>query len=279
MTSFAARHALAWLVLAAAGSAAAQDEPGISRRSTVEVISAGMRALPLPLKSGIEFVSADIRATQADDFANPGMLWVTRGEKLWQEPAGPEGKSCANCHGDAKSSMRGVATRYPLLDPGSARLLNLEGRIMQCREQRQLAAPLKYESEELLALTAYVRHQSRGMPVNVTFDWQNRKYFEAGREMFYRRIGQLNLSCAQCHQENWGKKLGPETISQGHGNAYPIYRLEWQTVGSLHRRFRSCLSGVRAELLPYGAAEYFDLELYLAWRAGGLPIETPGVRR
>ena len=97
--------------------------------------------------------------------------------------------------------------------------------------------------------------------------------------MFYRRMGQMNLSCAQCHQDNWGKKLGPETISQGHGVAYPIYRLEWQTMGSLHRRFRSCLAGVRAEPLPLAAPEFLDLELYLAWRASGLPLETPGVRR
>ena len=106
-----------------------------------------------------------------------------------------------------------------------------------------------------------------------------RSFFERGREFYYRRLGQMNLACTHCHQDNWGKKLGPETISQGHGNAYPIYRLEWQTAGSLHWRFRSCLSGVRAEMLPYGAPEYLDLELYLTWRAGTLPIETPGVRR
>jgi len=234
---------------------------------------------PAPLKSGIEFASAHIRALQADDFANPGMLWAERGAKMWQEPAGKEGKSCANCHGDAKASMRGVATRYPLLDPGTARLINLEGRIMQCRERRQQAEPLRYESDELLALTAYVAQQSRGMPINVAIDWHNRRNFERGRETYYRRLGQLNLSCAQCHQDNWGKKLGPETLTQGHGNAYPIYRLEWQTVGSLHRRFRTCYSAMRAEVPPFGAPEYLDLELYLAWRASGLPVETPGVRR
>jgi sulfur-oxidizing protein SoxA len=234
---------------------------------------------PQPLKSGIEFAGAEVRALQQDDFANPGMLWVARGEKLWREPAGTASQSCASCHVDAKLSMMGVATRYPLLDPGATRLVNLEGRIMECREQRQHAAPLKYESEELLALTAYVRHQSRGMPVKVVIDGQSRRHFEAGRDLYYRRMGQMNLSCAQCHQQNWGKKLGPEIISQGHGNAYPIYRLEWQTVGSLHRRFRSCLSGVRAEMLPQGVPEYLDLELYLAWRSGDLPIETTGVRR
>jgi sulfur-oxidizing protein SoxA len=274
----AVRLAFVLLALAVAGDAIAQSHNVVAQSSDV-ILSGNPGAVPYPLKSGIDFMGAEVRALQQDDFANPGMLWVTRGEKLWQEPAGAERKSCASCHGDAQSNMRGVATRYPLLDPGTARLFNLESRIMQCRERHQRAAPFKYETDELLAITAYVRHQSRGMPVNVTVDWQNRKHFEAGRDMFYRRMGQLNLSCAQCHQENWGKQLGPESISQGHGNAYPIYRFEWQTVGSLHRRFRSCLSGVRAELLPYGAAEYFDLELYLAWRAGGLPVETPGVRR
>jgi sulfur-oxidizing protein SoxA len=175
--------------------------------------------------------------------------------------------------------MQGAATRYPQIDRGSAMLINLEGRIQQCRERRQQAAPLRYESEELLALTALVRMQSRGMPLAIEIDLQNRRHFERGRELYYRRVGQMNLACAHCHQDNWGKKLGPETVSQGHGNPYPIYRLEWQTMGSLHRRFRSCLSGVRAEMLPYGAPEYLDLELYLAWRSGNLPIETPGVRR
>jgi L-cysteine S-thiosulfotransferase len=234
---------------------------------------------PSPLKSGVEFASEDVRRLQSDDFANPGMLWVARGEKLWSEAAGKSGKSCAACHGDAKSSMKGVAARYPKVDPGAARLANLEGRINLCRRRNQNAEPLDYESDELLALTAYVAHQSRGLPVGVALDLQNRKNFERGRELYHRRLGQMNLSCAHCHDQNWGKKLAAETISQGHANAYPVYRLEWQTAGSLHRRVRSCLFGIRAEMLPAGSQELLDLELYLAWRTNGLPIETPGVRR
>jgi len=242
----------------------------------VSPVSAAEPKRPSPLKSGAEFASADIRAMQTDDFANPGMLWVARGETLWREAAGNSGKSCASCHRDARDSMKGVAARYPAIDPGAARLVSLEGRINTCRSRQQQAEPLQYESEELLALSAYVAHQSRGMPLKVVIDMQNRRNFERGRDFYYRRLGQMNLSCAQCHERNWGRRLLNETISQGHGNAYPIYRLKWQNMGSLHRRFRSCLHGVRAEMLPAGNPDYIDLELFLAWRAQGLPIETPG---
>ena len=234
---------------------------------------------PAAPRSGISFASADIRALQSDDFANPGMLWVTRGEKLWGMAAGRNNQSCASCHQDAKSSMKGVAARYPRIDAASSRLFNLEGRINQCRERKQAAEPLPHESEALLALTAYVAHQSRGEPIAVAIDESSRPHFERGRETYYRRQGQMNLACTHCHEQNAGRKLLADIISEGHGNAYPIYRLEWQSAGSLHRRLRACYFGVRAELPAYGSAELLDLELYLARRATGLPVETPGVRR
>jgi L-cysteine S-thiosulfotransferase len=248
-------------------------------------LTAASRALaadaerPQPLKSGIEFASNDVRSMQADDFANPGMLWVTRGEGNWKARAGAVDKSCGDCHGNAAQSMKGVAARYPAIDPASARLVNIEGRVNLCRTRHQKAEPLPYESDELLALSAYVAHQSRGMPMQVTLDLQNQRPFERGRAAYRRRIGQMNMACGHCHQRHWGKTLLAQTLSQGHGNAYPAYRLEWQSIGSLSRRLRACYYGVRAEMPAYGADELLDLELYLAWRANGLPIETPGVRR
>jgi len=255
-----ARLALAAAALAA-GAALAQE-----------------RAIPpAELKSGSAFLGSDLRALQHDDFANPGMLWVERGEKLWREPAGKKSIACASCHKDM--SMRGVAARYPKIDKASGKLVNLEGRINQCRIERMGAEPLRYESEELLALTAYLARKSLGVPIATRIDGAARAHFEAGRAGYHLRRGQMNLSCAHCHDANWGKRLLSETISQGHPNAYPTYRMEWQTMGSLQRRIRACLSGIRAEMLPYGSQEYLDLELFLAWRAQGLPIETPGVRR
>jgi sulfur-oxidizing protein SoxA len=172
-----------------------------------------------------------------------------------------------------------VAARYPGIDAGSGKLLNLEGRINGCRSERQGAEPFRYESEELLSITAYVARQSRGLSMRVDIDGPARRHFETGRAIYYQRIGQMNLACAHCHEANWGKTLRAETISQGQPIGYPAYRLEWQTMGSLERRLRACFSGVRAEMLPYGAQEHRDLELFLAWRAQGLAIETPGVRR
>ncbi len=234
---------------------------------------------PDPLKSGLEFSGAEVRTLHQDDFSSPAMLWVTRGEKLWNEPAGAASKSCASCHQDARASMKGVSTRYPKVDPGTARLTNIEGRINQCRTQNQQAEALRYESDELLALTAYVGLQSRGLPVNVPLDPQNRRNFERGSSIFYTRMGQMNLACTHCHDRNFGRKLLNDTISQGHGNPYPAYRLEWQTMGSLHRRLRACFFGVRAALPPAGSQDLLDLELFLAWRSQGLTVETPGVRK
>ena len=246
------------------------------------VVLAQAAERPIPraeLKQGSEFVSADVRALQGDELANPGMLWVTRGERLWREPPHAGAKACAACHGEAASGMKGVATRYPRIDPGAARLVNVADRVNICRVRHQQAEPLPLESEPLLALSAYVTHQSHGMPMDVSIDIHNARDFERGRSRYQRRMGQMNLSCAQCHDRIWGRTLYNERVSQGQPTGWPGYRLEWQTFGSLQRRLRACYSGLRAEMPDYGARELVELELYLAWRAYGLPIEAPGVRR
>ena len=243
-------------------------------------VAAQERALPLSaLRSGATFAGADVRAIQADDLANPGMLWVERGEKLWNAPTETSGKSCASCHGAAQTSMRGVAALYPKYDANAGAVFDIEARINDCRTRRQQAPALPRESDDLLSLTAFVAYQSRGLPLAVSIDGPAQAAFERGREFYGRRHGQMNIACTQCHDQNWGKRLLAETISQGHGTAFPAYRLEWQALGSLQRRLRACLFGIRAEMPSPGAPELTDLELYLAWRAQGLPIEAPGVRR
>ncbi len=229
-------------------------------------------------RSGYEFMGRETRAIEDDDTGNPGMLAVFDGKALWNRREGPVGKSCASCHGDARGSMKGVAARYPAVDPVLGRPVDLEQLINLCRTERQQTAPLPLESTELLALAVFVAHQSKGEPIAIPDDPQTRRFGDAGRAIFERRQGQLNLSCAQCHDDNWGQKLGGAPVPQAHPTGYPLYRLEWQSLGSLRRRLRNCLAGMRAEPYPDDAPEIVDLELYLAWRARGLMIETPAVR-
>jgi len=229
-------------------------------------------------QSGYSFMTSDTQAMQNDDSANPGMLWVLDGEALWNGKAGAARKACADCHNDARASMKGVAARYPAFDKTLGRPVDLEQRINLCRIQQQQATPLPYESRDLLALTALVARQSREVAIEIGADPQLAPFIAKGRDLFMQRQGQLNLGCANCHDDNWDKRLAGAAITQGHPTGYPLYRLEWQSLGSLQRRLRACISGIRAQPYDYGAPELVELELYLMSRARGMPIETPAVR-
>ena len=246
----------------------------------VSALAASARAGEIPAaerRSGYAQMSAATKAMQDDDTANPGMLWVLDGEALWTAKAGDTGRACADCHGEAERSMKGVAARHPAFDAGRGHAVDLAGRINICRAERQGAKAFARESKDLLALVALIARQSRGMPIE-SDERALKPTIEAGREIFTRRQGHMDLSCAHCHEANWGRKLAGIPLSQGHPTGYPLYRLEWQTFGSLQRRLRNCLFGMRAETYAYGAPEYLALETYLMWRARGMPLESPAIR-
>ena len=240
----------------------------------VALLSGAALAAP---RSGYQDASAPVRAMQDDDAANPAFLWVAQGEAIWADAAVPAGRSCQGCHGGAVS-MRGVAARYPAYDSTLGRPLTLEQRIEQCLTLRQGGTNWKPESDELLAITAFVGNQSRGLPVAVDTGGAGAPFAAHGRTLFETRMGQLNLSCASCHDGLAGQHLAGALIPQGQPNAYPLYRLEWQALGSLYRRIRNCLTGVRAEPFAPDSSDLVDLEYFLGARANGLTVETPGVR-
>ena len=238
------------------------------------------RTLPLAqVQSGLHFAGKDVQALQADEFGNPAQFWLGMGEQLWRQPSLSNGKSCLSCHGEAMTSMQGVTTRYPAVDKHSGRLMNVEDRINQCTTQRQKRPALAPESDALLGLTLLVAQASKGLPLQVSITGAAKPHWQKGAALFNQRQGQLNLSCAQCHDQNFGQRLYVDPLSQGQPNGYPVYRLEWQKLGSLERRLRSCYSGIRAELPPWGATEMRQLALYLMWRGEGLPVEVPAVRK
>ncbi len=230
------------------------------------------------LVSGYYFRSEGTRAMQDDDASNPGLLWVDQGRDIWSTVEGKVGKACVDCHDSAQDSMREAGVSYPKYDLSTGKLINLEQRINRCRTENMQAPAWRWESDELLAITAYVRHQSRGLPMNVRIDEKARPFFEQGKALFYRRLGQLDMSCAQCHEEHTDKLLRANLLSQAHINGYPLFSLGYQRVISLHEVFRHCNERLRATPYDFGAPEYVNLELYMAWRGSGLPIETPAVR-
>jgi sulfur-oxidizing protein SoxA len=225
-------------------------------------------------RSGYDDASPETRAMQDDDAANPAFLWIEQGQALWSEPAGDQNKSCASCHGGV-TTMRGVAARYPAFDPKRDRPVSLEQRINFCRTDHMGAPAYAADDEKLLSLSALVGLQSRGLPLAVE---PREPFLSEGAALFRERMGQLNLSCAQCHEDRAGLKLAGSLIPQGHPNGYPEYRLEWQGMGSLYRRLRNCMTGVRAEPFAPDSREAASLALFLAVRANGMRIETPAVR-
>jgi len=228
-------------------------------------------------RSGFADMSPATQAMQRGNGVNPAWLWVKDGEALWTTAAGRSNKSCASCHGEV-STLRGVAVRYPAWDAALGRALNLNQRIRQCRHRHQQAEAWPAEHAQALGLEAYVGVQSRDMPIEPSKTPELQPLREQGLALFAQRIGQLNLSCAQCHDGLAGGRLAGNVIPQGHPNAYPLYRLEWQGMGSLQRRLRNCMTGVRAQAPAYDSQELLALELYLKQRAAGMAWEAPGVR-
>jgi sulfur-oxidizing protein SoxA len=220
-------------------------------------------------RSGFADMTPATQALQRDDAQNPAWLWLKSGEQRFAI-------DCARCH--AGDSLRGVATRYPAWDAVLGKPVTLSGRINQCQQRHVKQPPLAPESDALLGLETVVAHASRGLPIQPPADPRLAPWRARGQLLFTRRMGQLDLSCAQCHDQHPGGRLAGSTIPQGHPTAYPIYRLEWQGMGSLQRRLRNCMTGVRAEPFAFGADEMTALELMLMQRAAGMPLETPGVR-
>ncbi len=230
--------------------------------------------------SGWLYRADETRALEADSFANPGMLAVERGSEVWNAVEGTAGKSCASCHGDAAESMKGVGAEYPKWNAAAGKPYNLELQINDCRVNNMGAEPYKFDAADQKALVTFVKHQSLGMPVHVNLDEGDmRAWWENGKEHYYRRTGQLNLSCANCHEDNNGNYIRADHLSQGNVNGFPTYRFNTGGMVSLHNRFRGCIRDTRASYPAAFSDDLMALEVYVTWRGTGLSVETPAVRQ
>lgn len=228
--------------------------------------------------SGWHFREADTRAMQADDFDNPGMIFVENAMTAWETAEGTEGKSCASCHDNASESMKGVRAVYPKWNETAGEVRTLETQINACRTERMGAEKWKYSGSDMVNMTALLASVSRGMPVNVAIDGPVQATWEKGKEIYYTRYGQLELSCANCHEQNYGNMIRADHLSQGQINGFPAYRLKNTKLNGAHDRFKGCIRDTRAETFAEGSPEFIALELYVASRGNGLSVEGPSIR-
>ncbi|WP_281972439.1 sulfur oxidation c-type cytochrome SoxA [Ruegeria faecimaris] len=228
--------------------------------------------------SGWHFRTDETQGLQIDDFDNPAMIFVDQAADLYEAVDGAAGESCASCH-DGVESFKGLQASMPKVDAESGELVVMEDLINKCRTDRMEADAWKWSGGDMQGMVALIGLQSRGMPMNVAIDGDAAPFWEQGKEIYYTRYGQLELSCANCHEENWGNMIRADHLSQGMINGFPTYRLKQAKLISRHNRFRGCIRDTRAETFAEGSDEFRALELYVASRGNGLSVETPAVRQ
>jgi len=227
--------------------------------------------------SGWHFRSDETQAMEMDDFDNPGMIDVEKAIKTWKTAEGSEGKSCADCHG-APEDMAGVKPTYPKWNEAAGEVFTLQMQVDDCRVNRMGAEAWKTDKGGSIAMEALLSSVSRGLPMNVAIDGPGRETWEKGKEIYYTRFGQLELSCANCHEDNNGNMIRADHLSQGQINGFPTYRLKNTKLNGAHSRFKGCIRDTRAETFNPGSPEFVALEMYVASRGNGLSVEGPSVR-
>lgn len=227
--------------------------------------------------SGWLFRGTETRAMQADDFDNPGMIFVEQAQDVWVTAEGTEGKSCSSCHDDM-DTMAGVKATYPKWNAEAGEVRTLQMQVNACRTERMGAEAWGYDKGPAINMEAALSSVSRGLPVNVAIDGPAQSTWEKGKELYYTRTGQLELSCANCHEDNYGNMIRADHLSQGQINGFPVYRLKNTKLNGSHSRFKGCIRDTRAETYNPGSAEFVALELYVASRGNGLSVEGPSIR-
>jgi len=227
--------------------------------------------------SGWNFRTPETRMLQTDDFENPAMIFVDQALDDWDTAEGTSNKACADCH-SGPEEFAGLRAELPRWNDDQGALFNMEAYINFCRTERMGADSLKLAKPRMDAMVALLSLQSRGEIINVAIDGPVADIWERGREIYYTRVGQLDMACANCHEDNYGNMIRADHLSQGQINGFPAYRLKNAKLNSTHGRFKGCMNNIRATPFAVGGEEFNALELYVASRGNGLAVEGPSVR-
>jgi len=269
------------LLAALAGHAAAADaiDPGSDFKAFRDYFIKRFPNVPLDdFVNGPYSMDADLRKQwQAIDDFPPYDFAVDRGKAMFATPF-KNGKSYGDCF---ENKGIGIRQNYPYFDEATGEVVTLELALNRCREANG-EEPYSYVKDEMASLTAYMAFTSRGkrFDIKIPSDPRALAAYQKGEEYFYTRRGQLNFSCASCHVQNPGNHIRTEVLAPALGilAAMPIYRSEWNGMGTISRRFVTCNSQVHGVPLAPQDELYRDVEYFLAYMGNGLPVAGPGAR-
>ena len=244
-------------------------------------------------KSAAEGI-AEYRALLAE--GNPAELFEAKGEDLWKKPRGPKNASLALCDlGKGPGVVKGAFVELPRYFADTGRVQDLESRLMTCMETLQgfNAAEIaktpfgKGEQASLEALVAFISTASRGMKFNLPqAHAEERKFYEAGKRVFYFRGGPYDFSCASCHGTD-GKRIRLQdlpnlTRNPGAGagfGAWPAYRVSSGELWGMQRRLNDCFRQQRFPYPGFGSDVTVALGVFMGVNGQGAESIAPALKR
>ena len=270
--------ALCLLCLAALAQAAGPD-PEAERQRLVQIFSQRFPGVPLEdYVYGAMITNPDARAQYDQIMEFPPFIGdIEAGRRIWDTPF-RNGRRFADCFADGG---RNVVGNYPYYDAAAGRVITFEAALNRCLKDNGEPEMAYGQRSPMGVLTAYARTLSDGMRMNVKVDSPAaRAHFEAGRDLFFRRIGQLNAACAGCHLHHAGSTMRMEIISPalGHATHWPIFR-GGEELMTFQGRFKRCMEQMRAVPFGYDSGEWNDLEYFLSYLSNGIPLKSSVMRK
>ncbi|CAA6825236.1 MAG: sulfur oxidation protein SoxA [uncultured Thiotrichaceae bacterium] len=201
---------------------------------------------------------------------------ITEGEEMWNT-AFANGKTYKDCLGEVDT----VRAQYPKYDEENDTILTLEGQINACRTENG-EKPLKWKKGPMASLSGYIADQAEGQKIDVKIPNEKaEEWYEKGKNFFYAKRGQLNMSCADCHVAYAGNRIRAEILSPAFGQVthFPTYRAKWGQLGTLHRRYGGCNQQVRAKDFKAQSDEFKALEYFHTAMSNGLEWTGPAFRK
>lgn len=291
----------------AAANAAIEETKGLGMK--LPILGAAVLAAAMTLAAGHLTAQAPplddsekeierYRQMLSDPFSNPGFLAVDRGEVLWSEKRATKSASLEACDlGEGPGKLDGAFAKLPRYFADADRVMDTEQRLLWCMDKlqgldtkdvlaRRFSGPGR--ASDLEDLTAFIANKSSGMKIEPQLKHAKELEMAAvGEELFYRRGGVMDFSCATCHADE-GKRIRlqglpnlsvPGPAAQATMASWPTYRVSQSALRTMQHRLWDCYRQQRWPVPDYGSDALTALTMFLQKQAAGGEIAVPSIKR